>query len=741
MAEVIVTGNLNTDGNNGQFETDRSTWGFGDTSDFEVTRSTDHVTAGMYGAKVRALTNSGLPTFYATGAVRAFFFTELTKRYLVKAQVYVPTDNPISDDTAIISFKDFLELPGTYAYVNKTVLEAKGNWVQIEARIHVTNLAGNVSATVGLMGTGASEELNGPGVFGLMYVDQLEVYEYIITDDPPETCDVEIDPDATSIINETSEGAADGSIEVEATGTGTLEYSKDGGGSWQLSNLFTGLTTGTFIVRVRKVSTPSCYDEHPFDVNFAAPTHDFTTEITNESISGLHDGSISVNVTGTGGPFEFSKDGGATWQAGNNFTDLAPGTYYIAVKNDDGNSVVKVAVITAGTLEVDNIYHSKNPITFSKGASSGWELLSNYRLYNDARVEDVADSGGYNSKLKVELPPDDNDQATFYLPEAFRGAFTFVPPTLNHNSIIRLTDRIKRFKNYSGELQDDEITPDEGDLEVSPANLVLWGGVSKFHFPGLNFFTDYLPTKKKFLTWAPVEKYVDRQQEDYLNFWNYGNNVTLKLQIKVYFDDATNETEVVATLTGTKFAELYQVPAGPANCGALLINPAKNATHYELSLLNQDDTVITEVRTYYVEAVSHPLTKFIMFINSLGSFEVLRFTGQATESTKFNRELVQKFLPHNYAALDGQFVVNQITSQKQTTLSSGYFKNRFAKEWHEYMKDFMGSPIVYDVTNGSRYPMPISAGDHISEDQNYELFIRVDARDGYDNDSFTPAVI
>lgn len=737
MAEVIVTGNLATTGNNGQFESDRSTWGFADTGDFEVTRSTDQVTAGLYGAKVRGKINSGLPTAYGLAMFPIQFFSELGKRYLVKAQVYVSSASPIAADTVKITFKEFLTF-ATYSYVEKTVLEAKGTWVQVEARIYMDQgFAGTWSATLGLAATSLEEMIQN----GLLYVDQFEVYEYIITDDPPIVCDVEIDPDATTVIDEPTEGAGDGSIEVEATGTGTLEYSKDGGDNWQLSNLFTGLSNGTYIVQVRQQATPDCYDEHPFTVNFGAVTHDFTTSVTNESISGVHDGAISVSVTGTGGPFEFSKDGGDTWQAGNNFEGLAPGTYYIAVKNTVGNTIVKVAVVAAGVIEIDKIYHSKNPITFSKAASTGWEALSNYRLYNDVRVEDVADSGEFVSKFKVELPPSSEEEAIFYLREAFRGVFGFIPPTLNHNTIIRITDRIKRFKNYSGELQNDEITPDEGDLTISSSNLILWGGVSKFKFPGLNYFTTYLPDNKKFLTWAPVEKYVDRQQEDYLNFWAYGNFVTLKLQIKAYFDDATDQTEITTELSGTQYSRLYQIPAGPTNSGVLLINPAKNVTHYELKLLNQDDAVISETRTYYIDQVSHPLTRFFMFLNSLGAFEVLKFTGQVTERTQFNRNLVQRFLPHNYAALDGQYINNDVTHNQQRNISSGYIKNRFAKEWHEYMKDFMGSRIVYDVTDGNRYPIVITGGDHDSEDQNYERFIRVTARDAYDNESFTPADI
>ena len=735
MAEVIVSGNLNTYGNNGQFETDRSTWGFGDGTDFELTRTTEQVAAGIYSAKVKAKTTAGLPTTYGLSCIPGGVFSSIFgKRYLIKAKVFVSNVSEIADDTVIITFKPILTL-NTVTYLNKTVAEAKGSWVDVEARVENTSFDQSETWLLGLMASSGGQFLIQNGV---MYVDRFEIYEYIITEDPPATCDVVINTGSTVVTNETSNGAGDGSINVSATGTGTLEYSKDGS-TWQPAALFTGLTTGIYVMRVRKQADITCVKEYPFALNHAAVTHDFTTSVVNESISGLHDGSITVTTSGTGGPFQFSKDGGVTWQAGNTFTGLAPGNYYVAVKNAAGNSVVKVVTVAAGTIVIDKVYHSKNPITFSKGAVANWESLTNYRLYNDVRVEDVADSGNFVSKLKVELPPDADDVAIFYLPEAFRGVFTFVPPTLNNNTIIRLTDRIKRFKNYSGELENDEVTPPEGELVISPSNLVLWGGVSKFHFPGLNYFTSYLTTNKKFLTWAPLEKYVDKQQEDYLNFWVYGNFSTLKLQIKAYFDDATNQTAVTTTLTGTEYARLYQVPAGPANCGVLAINASKNVTHYELKLLDQADNVISELRTYYIEQVRHPLTRFFMFLNSLGAFEVLRFTGQANEKTTFSRTLTQRFLPHNYAALDGQFLSNDVALIQQRDISSGFIKNRMAKEWHEYMKDFMSSRVVYDVTDGSRYPVVITGGDHVSEDQNYEFFIRVTAREAYDNDSFTPA--
>jgi RNA binding exosome subunit len=130
-----------------------------------------------------------------------------------------------------------------------------------------------------------------------------------------------------------------------------------------------------------------------------------------------------------------------------------------------------------------------------------------------------------------------------------------------------------------------------------------------------------------------------------------------------------------------------------------------------------------------------------MFLNSLGGYEVLRFVGQATEVTDAVKNVIQKFLPANYSALDGEFEVNQSILAKKMNYSSGYIKDRFAKEWHDYMVDLLLSSRVYNVTNGKRMPIVITAGQHEEDDQNYLRYVRFDARPAYDDDSFTPKTI
>jgi hypothetical protein len=385
---------------------------------------------------------------------------------------------------------------------------------------------------------------------------------------------------------------------------------------------------------------------------------------------------------------------------------------------------------------VDDVFFSRNPVTFPKAATAGWELLTNFRIYDDVRVEDVADSGTFVSKLKTALTPDVDGNVLFQVRQAFRGVLSAAPPTLNQATITRLTDRIKRFKHYTGELQDDEVTP--GALTASDPAVVLLGGINKFNWPGLDFFATYLPANKKFMSWAPLHKQVDRLQEDYLNFFIYDvATVELNLIIKVYFDDDTDQTATVVT-QAVSFQYLYQLPAGPQNTGALLVNPAKNVVKYELWLTDQADAVISEVRTYVLDTVTHPRKRLFMFLNSLGTYEVLRFTGVAEFSTDVVKDNILKFLPYSYAALDGEMEVNNSTLQEGGSYSSGYL-NDYSREWLDYLKDFLLSRRVYDVTDGQRRPVMVQGGNFpTGADQNYERYIRFTAIDSYTDENYTP---
>lgn len=536
---------------------------------------------------------------------------------------------------------------------------------------------------------------------------------------------------------ETTEDANDGTITVAVTGVvAPFTKSIDGGFTFQSGDVFAALAPGLFTIIVKDAG--GILRAKSVTIVAGLSSFAFSVAKTNETIYGANDGTITLAGSGSGSPYEYSIDNGDNYFASGEFTNLAPGTYSVKVKNSYDVELGASIVIATAIITFDKSWLSKNPVIFGKAVESpNWETLDNVQLYDDVIVEDITGSNTFTSKLKVAIPPDEAGKVVFQIRQAFANVLTATPPTLNQTGIVRLTDRIKYFKHYHGELQDQEVVPSA--LSLSLPHLVMLGGLSKEALPDMDFFGDYLTTNKNFMTWAPPVKQVDRLQEEYLNFFCFDPTFAqLKVSVKAYYDDNTNQTSTVVTQSNVKHGHLYQIGAGPANSGVAGINPAKTLIKYELSLLNQANSLISEVRTYILNPIRYPNTRLFMFLNSVGTYEVMPFYGAAQINNSFERELVKKYLPVGYAALAGEKAVNNIIRKKKGNYSSGYFTGDNSAAWLDYMNDFMLSEQVYDITDGKRRPVIITDGNVESEDQNYKRFFRFTAEDAYDNNVYTP---
>src|SRR5204863_374570 len=105
-----------------------------------------------------------------------------------------------------------------------------------------------------------------------------------------------------------------GTIVVNATGSGTLEYSIDGGTTWQTSNTFPGLTPGNYNISVRLQSSSTCvtaYGGNPVVINAVPPTPTVNAPTVTQPTCADPLGIIVVNATGSG-TLEYSINGGTT---------------------------------------------------------------------------------------------------------------------------------------------------------------------------------------------------------------------------------------------------------------------------------------------------------------------------------------------------------------------------------------------------------------------------------------------
>jgi len=143
------------------------------------------------------------------------------------------------------------------------------------------------------------------------------------------------------------DGGSDGLITLTGSGgTGTLNYSIDGGTTFQVSGSFTGLTAATYSIVVEDAN--GCQGSGT--VTVTQPTAvSFTTTSTDPNCNGGTDGTITVTASGGTGTYQYSSDGGATFQGSNVLTSLSFGSYDVVVEDVNGCQTNSTVTLTDPT--------------------------------------------------------------------------------------------------------------------------------------------------------------------------------------------------------------------------------------------------------------------------------------------------------------------------------------------------------------------------------------------------------
>ncbi len=164
-------------------------------------------------------------------------------------------------------------------------------------------------------------------------------------------------------------GVNNGTITVTSSmGTAPFSFSLDGG-AYQAGTIpytISNLAPGNHTVVVKDVNNCTT---NTITVNIATGTGvTATSTATQATCAGVNNGTITVTPTAGATPFQYSIDGGVTWQASNVFTGLAPASYTITVRDNVGCTRNITRTVTAGTSLNTNFTISA---TTCSGASNG----------------------------------------------------------------------------------------------------------------------------------------------------------------------------------------------------------------------------------------------------------------------------------------------------------------------------------------------------------------------------------
>lgn len=149
----------------------------------------------------------------------------------------------------------------------------------------------------------------------------------------------------TSLANPTDCNTSDGNVTILAFGTSTLEFSIDGGLTWQGSNIFNGLSGDTYDIAVRNIDGTCETPGGTVELIQPIGPEIIDIESSNPSGCGFNNGSITITANPSTG-VQYSINGGLTWQSSNTFQNLISGAYQTAVRNDDGSCSVLGGQVT-----------------------------------------------------------------------------------------------------------------------------------------------------------------------------------------------------------------------------------------------------------------------------------------------------------------------------------------------------------------------------------------------------------
>ncbi|MGE0020962.1 MAG: leucine-rich repeat domain-containing protein, partial [Draconibacterium sp.] len=275
----------------------------------------------------------------------------------------------------------------------------------------------------------------------------------------------------TSASTTADNGSSNGTITVTATGgTGTITYSKDGGSTFQSSNVFSGLSANDYTVVVKDAN--DCETQTLVTVSDASITISSVSKTDVTGCSGNTNGSITVTATGGSGSLEYSVNNGASWQSSNIFATLSAGSYTVKVKDGAGsiaawasNPVVitepaELEITSAATTADNGTSNGTITVTATGGTGTITYSKDGGSTFQSSNLFENLASGDYTIVVK-----DANDCETQTLVTVSDASITI--------SSVSKTDVTGCYGNTNGSITV-TATGGTGSLEYSVNNGTSW---------------------------------------------------------------------------------------------------------------------------------------------------------------------------------------------------------------------------------------------------------------------------
>jgi gliding motility-associated-like protein len=225
--------------------------------------------------------------------------------------------------------------------------------------------------------------------------------------------------DTIDIADATCNGLNDGTVTLKVTGgTGTYQYSTDGGSTFGGVSILEALAAGNYSIVVRDGNDCNS-DQSLITLTNSDTVAISNIESTDLTCSGLPDGTITITGSGGSGVYQYSIDGGTTFSDQPAFTALSQAEYHVLVK-DDQECLSEENNVTLNSQDACSLFLYNAFSPNDDGKNDVWNI-ENVASFPDIVVKifniwgkEVFDSKGYGTPWDGTYNGNDLPSGTYY---------------------------------------------------------------------------------------------------------------------------------------------------------------------------------------------------------------------------------------------------------------------------------------------------------------------------------------
>lgn len=358
------------------------------------------------------------------------------------------------------------------------------------------------------------------------------------------------------------------------------------------------------------------------------------------------------------------------------------------------------AEITTSPFAGLSIYTIGGPFPVPRDPFVG-VLRENFKVFARIYEETAPNSGVFAYNTEVEGHPDENGNVELFLNRSF------VFPDSYPLDISQLDNLlVPSTRRYEMQIGEKYGTPVQYHNIISTGRFRCFnGGFSHIVFPDKDDVVADMVNAGVLFNIGPRTMVVNSKMKYWLNFLPPSTD-TYELVLDVYLNDTATET--LTRSLGTLVSKTNS--AIGVGIPQVTFASFDDVYEYTVKIVRVSDNWESERFKFVISDIDYEFSRYFMFKNSLGMYEVVWLTGESQHKVNLQHMVAEVNVPPVYTASDAmmkKFNTSYTESREIPITNSSRFLNVDIKDIHKLYIDLCLSDDVYIIENNKLVPVII----------------------------------